>query len=169
MKILPCLLRPGFGFALVLGMAMAAAGIAGNGTARAQSAGPCSLLTVDEIQPLAPKQTTIANGVPSAGTTACQYTWGEGVNRFKLDVIVNEPRMSADAVKQGLQSVQPGTADSVVQDVGEAAVFRADSSVLAHATAYLKGRLLQVRLDGYEAREKKDQVIALLKSAASRL
>jgi hypothetical protein len=33
----------------------------------------------------------------------------------------------------------------------------------------MKGRILQVHLDGIDAREKKDQVIELLKSAASRL
>ena len=63
----------------------------------------------------------------------------------------------------------PETADAVIADVGEAAVFKADSAVSVHATAYVKNRMLQVHVDGFEAREKKDQVIALLKSAAARL
>jgi hypothetical protein len=33
----------------------------------------------------------------------------------------------------------------------------------------VKGRILQVQLDGLDAVEKKDEVIGLLKSAASRL
>ena len=41
--------------------------------------------------------------------------------------------------------------------------------VYAVATALVKGRILQVQLDGLGAVEKKDQVIGLLKSAASRL
>jgi hypothetical protein len=48
-------------------------------------------------------------------------------------------------------------------------VFKPDSSVYASATAFVKGRMLQVQLDGLGALDKKDQVIGLLKSAASRL
>jgi hypothetical protein len=36
------------------------------------------------------------------------------------------------------------------------------------ASTYQKGRVLQVRLDGFGARDRKDQLIALLKSAAAR-
>ena len=80
------------------------------------------------------------------------------------------PGMSPDQIKQQLlESVKPGTADAVISDVGEAAVFKSDSPLYATATAFLKGRILQVHLDGVDAREKKDQAIALLKSAASRL
>ena len=57
----------------------------------------------------------------------------------------------------------------MISDVGEAAVFKSDSPLYANATASLNGRILEVHLDGFVAREKKDQVIALLKSAASRL
>jgi hypothetical protein len=78
--------------------------------------------------------------------------------------------MNPDQIKQQLlASVRPGTAESVISDVGEAAVFRSDSPLYATATAFLKGRILGVHLDGLIAREKKDQAIALLKSAASRL
>jgi hypothetical protein len=167
---------------LVLGLVIIATGIpgpgSGGGTAAAQSSGPCALLMTDEIEPLA-SNATIADGVSKSletvGLSTCRYTWGEGVGRFKLDVTVNEAsRMFAgkgpDLIKQGLsESVTAGTADAVIPDIGEAAVFKADSLVYVHATAYLKGRILQVHLDGYDAREKKDQVIALLKSAASRL
>ena len=54
-------------------------------------------------------------------------------------------------------------------DVGEAAVFRADSALYAGATAISKGHIIEVHADGFVAREMKDQVIALLKSAVSRL
>jgi hypothetical protein len=33
----------------------------------------------------------------------------------------------------------------------------------------MKGRILEVQLDGIDAREKKDEVVALLKSGVSRL
>jgi hypothetical protein len=74
------------------------------------------------------------------------------------------------AIKQALQSsVTAGTADEVIPDVGEAAVFKVDSALYVHGTALVKGRMLQLRLYGFDAREKKDGVISLLKSAASRL
>jgi hypothetical protein len=78
--------------------------------------------------------------------------------------------MAPEAMKQALQaSVTPDTADAVIPDVGDAAVFKADSPAYVHATALVKGRVLQVHLDGIDAREKKGVVIGLLKAAASRL
>jgi len=150
----------------------------GDATVSAQAVNPCALLTVDEIQPLAAKE-SVADGVQSSiqalGTSICRYSWGAGVGRFKLDVIVNEaprlfPGMSPDQVKQRLQeSLKEGTADAIIPDVGEAAVFRAESPLLATATASTKGRILGVQLDGLDAREKKDDLVALLKTAVSRL
>ncbi len=149
-----------------------------DGTVSAQAMNPCVLLTVAEIQPLAPKASIdagVSSSLQAFGSATCRYTWGVGVDRFTLDVIVNEasrifPGMSPDQIKQRLQeSVKAGTADAVVSDVGEAAVFKSDSPLYASATASLKGRILEVHLDGFVAREKKDQVIALLKSAVSRL
>jgi hypothetical protein len=113
--------------------------------------------------------------MPSVSYATCQYAWGAGTDRFKLGVIVHDasrmfPGMTPDQIKQRLlESVKPGTADAVISDVGEAAVFKSDSAYYARATAFLKGRILEVSLDGEVAREKRDQAIALLKSAASRL
>src|SRR5262245_42310989 len=169
------------GAALTLSVAMVAAGLSaasGSSILTAQGSGACALLTTDEIRPLALKA-TVGDGVPvsgeGAGFTGCRYAWGEGTGRVKLDVTVSEASRifagaSPDQVKQRLQaSVTAGTADAVVADVGEAAAFRAESPYYVHATALAKGRIVQVRLDGVDARDKKDQVIALLKSAVSRL
>jgi hypothetical protein len=179
----PCPRRhPRLGFSVFLGLAMVAAGMtvpgSGDSTAMAQAAGPCGLITTAEVQPLAPNE-SISGGVAlageAAGFSACRYEWGAGASRHKLDVSVAEASraysgMGADQIKRALQaSVVPETADAVIADVGEAAVFKADSAVSVHATAYVKNRMLQVHVDGFEAREKKDQVIALLKSAAARL
>jgi hypothetical protein len=80
------------------------------------------------------------------------------------------PGLTPDQVKQRLLgSVRAGTQDAVIPEIGDAAVFKPDSSVYASATAFVKGRMLQVQLDGLGALDKKDQVIGLLKSAASRL
>ena len=176
------MMRCRFAPAFALGLAMAGAGVFspadGSGTVSAQAPNPCALLKVEEIQPLSPKANIVdgvSSSLPAAGSMTCRYTWGVGASRFKLDVIVNEatrmfPDMSSDQVKQRLlESARAETADAVISDVGDAAVFKSDSPLYASATAALKGRILEVHLDGFVAREKKDQVIALLKSAASRL
>jgi hypothetical protein len=78
--------------------------------------------------------------------------------------------MAPDAIKQNLVTPgSAGTVSEVIPDVGEAAAFKSDSHLLAAATAYMKGRVLQLNLDGYDARAKKDQLIALLKAGTSRL
>jgi hypothetical protein len=170
------------GAAVALGLALVAGGPSwpgpAVGTVSAQALNPCALLTDDEIKPLAPK-TSVAAGVSNSSTpfgdASCRYAWGEGVDRHKLVVIVGEasrvfPGLTPDQIKQRLlESVRAGTHDAVIDQIGEAAVFRPDSFVYAIATAFVKGRMLQVQLDGVEALEKKDQVIGLLKSAASRL
>jgi hypothetical protein len=144
----------------------------------AQALNPCALLTVDEIEALASKTSGadgIATSAPEFGHVGCRYMWGAGVNRFTLDITVNEASrmfrgMTTEQIKQKLvESVRAGTGDEVIAEIGEAAVFRPDSPVYAGATALVKGRILAVHLDGIFAAEKKDQVIGLLKSAASRL
>ena len=148
------------------------------GIVSAQTLNPCTLVTKDDVQSLAAKQ-SVTDGVPSSipafGSVACRYTWGIGADQFRVDVVVNDasrmfPGMSADQIKQRLlESVRVGTADAVVSDIGDVAVFRADSALYAGATAISKGRVVEVQADGFVARERKDQVIALLKSAVSRL
>jgi hypothetical protein len=163
-----------------LGVAIAAlaAGL-GGGTVAAQGQGPCALLTHEEVQALAPVSTEIGEGVsaavPAGDFSMCRYTWGAGVERYTLVVAVGSAsRMFAgkagDAIKQDLlTSIVPGTTDEAVPEVGDVAVFKAPSSVFAGASAFLKGRVVQVRLDGIDARDRKGELISLLKSAASRL
>ena len=184
MSRLPRRPQAGYGFAsaFVLGLAMVATGVSSpggvDGTVSAQTPNPCALLTNDEIQPVAGNASVgdgVASSLQSFNYVNCRYTWGVGTGRFKLDVIVYDasgrfPGMSPDQIKQWLlESVKPGTAEAVISDIGEAAVFKSDSPYYATATAFLKGRILEVHLDGLVAREEKDEAIALLKSAASRL
>ena len=176
--------RPGYpgAAAFVLGLALVASGVSSpgrvDGTVQAQTSDPCALITVDDVEPLAGKAsvaTGVSNSVPGFGYVACRYVWGEGVGRFKLDVVVLEPSrkypgMSPEQIKQQLvESVKAGTADAVIPEVGEAAVFKPASSVYASATALVKGHILELHLDGAFAQEQKDQVVGLLKTAASRL
>jgi hypothetical protein len=171
-----------FASAFVIGLAMVGAGVpgpaGGDGAVSAQALNPCTLLTVDEIEPLA-GNADVGEGVSSSlqafGSVTCRYAWGVGVNRLKLDIVVNEapqmfPGMSPEQIKQRLlESNRVGEVDAVIPDVGEAAVFTSDSPYYASATAALKGRILELHLDGRVAREKKDQMIELLKSAVARL
>ncbi len=169
--------------AFTLGLALVAAGASlpgrFDGTVSAQALNPCALLTTDEVDSLATKNTSVAAGVassvPAYGYMTCHYTWGTGVGRFNLDIAVADPSrmfagVSPDQVKQRLlASVKAETSDAVISEIGEAAVFRPDSVADATATALVKGRILQVHLDGLFAREKKDQIVGLLKAAAARL
>ena len=172
--------RPLRRLGLVLGLMVVSFVLSGSAAIQsavaAQASGPCALLTIDDIQPLAPN-TKIADGLATSfdlGYSACRYTWGTGFQHYTLDVTVGEASrmfsgMPSDMVKPALQAlIAAGTVDALIPEIGDAAILKADSPVYVCATAYLKGRILQVRLDGSDAREKKDQVIALLKAAASR-
>ena len=101
--------------------------------------------------------------------------WGTGVNRFTLDVVLDDPSkvfpgLSPDQIKQRIvESVRAGSYDEVIEEAGDAGVFRRESPVYATATALVKGRILVVRLDGAFAGERKDDLEGLLKKAAARL
>jgi hypothetical protein len=174
--------RCGFASAFALSLALVVGGASTpgrvDGTVSAQELNPCALLTNDEIQPLAPNTSVpdgVSNSLPAFGHLACHYTWGTGTGRVKLDVVVTEASrmfsgVSPDQARQRLlDSVRAGTGDVVISEVGDAAVFKPDSVAYATATALVKSRILQVHLDGVDARDRKDQIIELLKSAASRL
>ena len=165
-----------------------------NTSVSAQAPDPCALLMTSEIDAVAagkplrfwqrpfeqpPSNPTVANGASrpndAAGSATCQYAWGTGTGHFTLDVVVSDTSrayvsMGPDLIKQHVQGmVKAGTADEVVPGVGDVAVFTSDSYFLATTTALVKGRILRIQLDGWDARDKKDGVIQLLKSAASRL
>jgi len=145
------------------------------------------MLAVSAAVPLAPLHAHVVDGINRVLLAAfivflgwlvivgANLAMDRYIGRFKLDVIVNDPArlfpgMSPDQIKQRLlESVKTGTDDAVVSEVGEAAVFKPGSPVYASATALVKGRILQLNLDGVFAGEMKDQVVGLLKSAASRL
>lgn len=168
--------------ALVLGLAFVVTGASSpgrlDGTLSAQASSPCALLTVDDIESRVADSDVpdgVPNSFPDIGYASCRYAWGVGIGSSSLVVAVTEPSrmfpgMSPDQIKQQLAgSVRPETDDALISDVGEAAVFKPDSPFYATATSFVKGRVLQVHLDGYSARDKKDQIVELLKSAVSRL
>ena len=151
---------------LALALVMVATGVTSpgggiEGTVSAQAPNPCALLTTDDAQSVAGNASVgegVSSSIPAANYATCRYAWGAGTGRFKLGVNVHDtsrmfPGMTPDQIKQRLlESVKPGTADAVISDIGEAAVFKSDSAYYATATAFLKGRILQVSLDGLDAR-----------------
>ena len=79
-------------------------------------------------------------------------------------------RPGADGVRFGVQVVLTNLQIPwAIPDVGQAAVFKSYSSAYATASALVMDRYLQVTLDGIDARDRKGQLIELLKSAVSRL
>jgi hypothetical protein len=175
------LLKHGVRLSIVVSLVLVITGTAGSRHTEAaalQTLDPCALLTIDEIQPLAGKQQVgpgVSTTVQSLGRLTCRYQWGVGTGRYALDIIVKDAsklpsHMNADVIKQSLVAPgSPGTVSEPLDGIGETAAFRSDSSLLATAGAYVKGRTLQLIFDGYDARAKKDQVVALLKAAAARL
>jgi hypothetical protein len=144
----------------------------------AQAVNPCALLTTADIQhalaaPAAIKQNT--NSTPAVGSTACTYEWGSGGNvqsgKSSLIVIVSDakkmfPGMSAALITKGLSGEKDSTP---IPGVGDAAVFKSASPISANASAYVKGRILEIAYESKDGRAKKDAIIALLTSAAERL
>ena len=142
----------------------------------------CALLQATEIQALAG---TVKVGAGKAGTDAldsltCRYEWGTGGNvqsgRSYLNVTVTPlakafPGTAASVVRQGLlAAAKAGKANTaVIPDVGDAATYESNDPIRVTATALAKGNVLIVSFESADARAKKDQVIALLKTAAGRL
>jgi len=167
--------------ALILIVALAGAGgrvtAYGGRVASEQNVSPCALVTASDVQSLAAKSSVgegVAGAQPGSGAVSCRYTWGAGVDKKTVSVVVTDqakifPGLSPDQVKQRLAaSIKTGTTDALIPDVGQGAVFKADSPYYATATAVVKGRILELHVDGLDARQEKDALISLLKTAAAR-
>ena len=72
-------------------------------------------------------------------------------------------------LRQGLLAKAGPPNTAVIPAVGNAAVYESNDPIRVETTALVKGNMLIVTFDSSDARAKKDQVIALLKAAASRL
>jgi hypothetical protein len=102
---------------------------------------------------------------------------GRGRTSFSFIVINGDasriwPGMSPALVKQGLLGAATRGHKlnaSAISGIGDAAIVESSAPTQAKATAYVKGRILIVTLEGPDARAKKDQVLTLLKTAAARL
>lgn len=138
----------------------------------------CGLLTTDEIEALVPNEHAtkgVATDVASIDFSSCTYTWGVGTRHVTFVISVSPASsmfagLTPEAIKAGLAAwVVADTIDTTIADVGDVAVFKAYSPFYAGASAYAKGRILQLTFDGFDARAKKGTLISLLKTAAPRL
>jgi hypothetical protein len=168
--------------ALIVGLALAT-GVVTNagGQSAAMPKDACALLTVAEIQPLA--GTLVKDGTPgkvtALGSISCTYTWGPtgyaATGQFQLNVLATEaskafPGMSTALIKQAMAArVKAGGEAGEVPGIGDEATFESDAPTRINVKTLAKGVFLSVELEGPNARLKKDQVIALLKTAAGRL
>ena len=144
---------------------------------------PCALVKPSDLQAIT-AGASVGSGEltkqPEIGTAICSYHWGPGGHaasgRFILHVTVSEgskvfPGLDSQTIRQGLLDMtkQPGANAVVIPGVGDAAIFESVTPIRANTTAYVKGMVLKVDLDGPDGRTKKDPVIELLKALAARL
>jgi hypothetical protein len=166
--------------ALVAGVTVALLG-SNASTVHAQKAGDgCSLLQGAQVQALA-GSTKVGAGKPSTdplGSRLCHYEWGAGNNvqsgRSYLDVSITPiskafPGTDPSLLRQGLLAKAGPPNTAVIPAVGDAAVYESNNPIRVETSALVKGNMLIVTFDSSDARAKKDQVIGLLKAAASRL
>ena len=137
---------------------------------------PCALLKPAEVQALAPSAKVgdgVAGTLQPLGTATCTYKLTG--TKLKLDIEVTEaakawPGTNYKTVVQGMQMMPKSDKKySTVPGVGDAANFEARSGYAISATALVKGLTLTVNLDGAGAPAQKEQLILLLRAAASRL
>ena len=144
---------------------------------------PCTVLKQADIQALAGSAkvgAAVATTLPAGMGASCRYIWGAGASaaagRWSLDINIGEasklyPGMGLATLKEGfaMQTKPDPSNASLVPGVGEAAVYTSATPLQVNMTAYVKGLILQIGLEGPTARMKKDQAIALLKTAAGRM
>jgi hypothetical protein len=144
---------------------------------------PCTVLKQADVQAFAGGAkigAAVATTFPAGMGASCQYRWGSGASPaaglWTLVVNVGEaskqyPGMDLATLQEAFaMQTRPDPANaSLITGAGEAAVYTSASPREVNMTAYVKGLILQIHLEGPTARMKRDQAIALLKTAAARL
>jgi hypothetical protein len=146
-----------------------------------QAQDPCGLLTPAEIQSIAPRS-KVGPGVARTGVAgpSCRYelTVGAGADtrKYTLDVTVSDAARlyagSAPAQWKGRFQAMIREADPTaitISKVGDAALFGSASPERATASALVKDRVLQIFVQGPNARGQRTQIIEALKASVTRL
>jgi len=165
--------------ALLFGLALAGPVAPG-----VQTKDPCTLLTPDEVQTLAPG-TQIPAGVSETvsgpmGVVGCRYEWGAAgsatAGKYTFTVTLSDAARAypgakpADIQKGIARPVDPGDPPAIlIPKTGDRAYYKSSGKVRSDAVALVKGSILEIRLDGPGATGKRTQVISLLRTAVERL
>lgn len=168
--------------ALLVSLASALLTVWAASVAAQKTGDACALLQAAEIQVLAGTEKVSAGQASTdpLGSQLCRYEWGSGANvqggRSILSVSVIAaakayPGTATSVLRQGLlASVKTGDPNAtVIAGVGDAAIYQSNAPIRVETTVLVKGNLLIIGFQSAEARAKKNQVIALLRAAASRL
>jgi hypothetical protein len=157
-----------------------------NAVAQTLPKDPCALLKPADIQTLAPNAKIAAGMLAESGPlgATCAYSWGPrtgewGQATLSISVIdaskVWPGGLSSDQIKQRVvvEASNGGPDASQIPGIGDGAVFTTDpKSHNATVKAYVvkaRGIVLSMTYHGGNAPATKDNLIALLKSAAARL
>jgi hypothetical protein len=168
---------------LITAVALVSTAVGGAAVNAEKAADVCGLLKPAEIQALAGAAKIgagKASSSPELGARACEYQWGTGGNvqsgktffNFSVTPLAKAfPGLDPSTIKQGLlMSAKQGNANAgELPGVGDGAVFESDAPIRMKTTALAKGNMLVVTYESVNARTKKDQVAALLKTAVGRL
>lgn len=154
-------------FAVGMSLAMA------SGTAFAQKA--CALVTKDDAQKIASAKLGKANesSIAAMNMTSCAYLGPGKDSTPSVMVTVTDaskmyPGMNTATLKTQIFATKDKNA-TAIPGVGDAARCMQLSSTKIATQALVKGKVLTVDYEGDDAVARKDQVIQLLKTAASRL
>jgi hypothetical protein len=143
---------------------------------------PCTLLTADQVQALA-KGHTIPPGTSQTvsgpmGVTRCRYEWGTAgqatAGKYTLDVTLSDaakayPGAKPGDIKEALARPAAGDPPAIIlPKTGDGAYFKSSGTTRSDAVALVNGMVLEITLQGPGASGKRNQVIALLRSAVQR-
>jgi hypothetical protein len=154
--------------------------VATSSFALAQSAKPaCSLLTKADVQVFAGSGAQVNGGFASSGymeSQTCVYWWMIGTEKQSLDVsTVPAAKRYPDSTPESINYLLKGErkdlkpTQAAIPGVGEIAIYENQSPRTSTAIAHVKGMILRVEHEGPGSATRKDALISVLKTAASRL
>jgi hypothetical protein len=157
----------------IVSIAIGAAVMAGSTAAVAQKA--CALVTRAEAQSVASAKLGDANEsrIAAMNMSSCSYLGpGKDSTPAVLVTVADAAKMYPGMDAGTLKKVVFGKTDkntTVIPSVGDAANCMQLSATKIATKALVKGKIITVDYEGDDATAKKDQVIQLMKTAASRL
>lgn len=141
---------------------------------------PCDLIKVADLPAVAGKAKiqSFAPGKPDAvGVVSCDYQWGPGNNtasgRYTLDIAVADsarlwPGLGPAQLRMMVGPAKAGTSGDIA-GVGDASLWQVMSDAELKTITLVKSKSLIITLEGRDAPQRKDGLIALTTLAVSKL